>query len=254
MHDLELLMDLYQGTPRQGPGGDAETKLAMTLAGLDGSRPLEIADIGCGTGASTLLLAGLPRTRITAVDFLPGFLAELEARAVTLKLSDRMRTLACSMDELPFEDESLDVLWSEGAIYNIGFESGVRRWRRLLKPGAVLAVSEITWTTATRPAELSEYWEANYPEIDTAAAKFRVLEDSGYSPRGYFVLPARCWLVNFYQPLLLSCESFLVRHDHSAAAWALVDETRAEAALYERYQDHFSYGFYLATRVDLPGP
>ena len=29
------------------------------------------------------------------------------------------------MDALPFENEELDLIWSEGAIYNIGFEKGV---------------------------------------------------------------------------------------------------------------------------------
>ncbi len=53
---------------RQGPGGDAETKLAMKLAGLDRTRPLKIVDIGCGTGASTILLAKELDAEITAVD------------------------------------------------------------------------------------------------------------------------------------------------------------------------------------------
>lgn len=249
MDERKLLIDLYQRIPRQGPGSDVETLRATELAGMDRSLPLQIADIGCGTGASTLLLAEWAQARITAVDVLPEFLNELEVRAKTSELAQRITTLACSMDALPFEDEQFDVIWSEGAIYNIGFETGVRQWRRFLKPGGVLAVSEITWTSAARPAELTKYWEANYPEIDRASAKLRVLEDSGYSPRGYFVLPAHCWLTNYYEPLLVSCENLLVKHENSAAARALVEETREEAALYASYQDYFSYGFYVANRV-----
>lgn len=81
MDDFQLLIDLHRPAKRQGPGGDAETKLAMELAGLDRSRPLKIADIGCGTGASTILLAKELDADITAVDFLPEFLDELQARA-----------------------------------------------------------------------------------------------------------------------------------------------------------------------------
>ena len=56
--DLSLLVDLHKGGARQGPGSDAQTKLALDLSGLQEKQgPLKIADIGCGTGASTLVLA-----------------------------------------------------------------------------------------------------------------------------------------------------------------------------------------------------
>jgi ubiquinone/menaquinone biosynthesis C-methylase UbiE len=72
---------------------------------------------------------------------------------------------------LPFNDEEYDVIWSEGAIYNIGFEKGVKDWKRFLKTGGMMVVSEITWLTAERPSELQEYWKNEYPEIDTASSK-----------------------------------------------------------------------------------
>ncbi|HON94151.1 MAG TPA: class I SAM-dependent methyltransferase, partial [Sedimentisphaerales bacterium] len=74
---MQLLIDLHKWNFRQGPGGDAETKRMLELAGLDRSRRLKIADIGCGTGASTVLLAKELDAEITAVDFLPEFLDEL---------------------------------------------------------------------------------------------------------------------------------------------------------------------------------
>ena len=49
MKDLQLLIDLHRPAERQAPGGGTETKLAMELAGLNRSRPLKTADIGCGT-------------------------------------------------------------------------------------------------------------------------------------------------------------------------------------------------------------
>ncbi len=73
------------------------------------------------------------------------------------------------MDNLPFGDEEYDVIWSEGAIYNIGFERGVIDWNRYLKVGGLLVVSEITWITASRPSELQKYWEGEYHERDVAS-------------------------------------------------------------------------------------
>lgn len=249
MDDLELLLDFHLGSARQGPGGDEETALAIRLAGLEGARGLKIADIGCGNGASSLLLARTLDAHVTAVDFLGPFLAELEAASAQAGLSDRISTLEASMDALPFEDEQFDVIWAEGAIYNMGFKAGVEAWRRFLKPGGVLAVSELTWLTAKRPAELQAHWDAEYPEVDVASGKIAVLEQAGYEPTGYFTLPERCWLETYYRPMQARFDAFLKRHGHSDAAKAIVDAEQREIDLYERFKAFVSYGFYIARKM-----
>ena len=145
MDELQLLIDLHKDGPRQGPGGDNETRLAIALSGLKHVSDLKIADIGCGAGASTLVLARELDAHLTAVDFLPEFLARLEDAAGRAGLSDRITTLSASMEALPFAESAYDAIWSEGAIYNMGFAAGIKAWRRYLKPGGVLAVSELTW-------------------------------------------------------------------------------------------------------------
>jgi SAM-dependent methyltransferase len=249
MEDYQLLIDLHKRAKRQGPGGDIETEKAIGLAMIDPSASLRIADIGCGTGSSAMLLAGLPNAQVTAVDFLPDFLEILEAKAEKLSLTEKISTLACSMDKLPFGDEEYDVIWSEGAIYNIGFEKGVKDWKRFLKTGGMLVVSEITWLTADRPPRLQEYWKNEYPEIDTASSKIGILEKSGYSPVAYFVLPEHCWLDNYYRPMQDCFEEFLRRNDNSERAKAIVNAEKKEIALYEKYKAHYSYGVYIARKL-----
>lgn len=250
MEDYQLLIDLHKNANRQGPGGDAETEKALSLAMIDRNTPLKIADIGCGTGASTLLLARLLKAKITAVDFLQEFLDVLEERAENLGLSEKITTLCCSMDNLPFGDEEFDVIWSEGAIYNIGFENGVTNWNRYLKTSGLLIVSEITWITASRPSELQTHWEGEYPEIDVASSKIGVLEKNGYSPIGYFTLPEYCWLDNYYRPLQNSFERFLDRNGNSEDARAIVEAEKKEIELYEKYKKYYSYGVYVARKID----
>jgi len=249
MEDYQLLIDLHKRAKRQGPGGDTETGKAVDLAMIDPSAPLKIADIGCGTGSSAMLLARLLNAQITAVDFLPDFLEVLETNAKNLSLTEKISTLACSMDNLPFGDEEYDVIWSEGAIYNIGFEKGVKDWKRFLKTGGLLIVSEITWITATRPSELQEYWKNEYPEIDTASSKIDILEKNGYSPVAYFVLLEHCWLDNYYRPMQNSFAEFLKRNDYSESAQAIVEAEKKEIALYEEYKAHYSYGVYVARKL-----
>ena len=248
--EMELLVDLHRRQNRQGPGDDAVTLKAAELAGLDNSSPLTIADIGCGTGASSLALARALDAQITCVDFLPDFLEELQQRADALDLAARISTLSRAMDDLLFADETFDVIWSEGAIYNMGFEQGLKQWRRFLKPGGLMVVSEITWLRPDPPEEIKNYWQDNYPQIDTAANKIALLEQQGYSPVAYFVLPTQCWLENYYRPLDAQLPQFLDRHNHSDAAQSIAGEHKNEQALYEKYQADYSYGFYIARRID----
>lgn len=248
MDELTLLADLHKAGLRQGPGSPDVTRRAMVLAGLDGSRPLEIADIGCGTGGASLELARMLDARITAVDFLPSFLDVLRQRAQAQGLG-RIITLEASMDALPFTDASFDVIWSEGAVYNMGFEAGIAAWKRFLKPGGKLVLSEITWTTAARPQTVTDYWTAQYPEIDTASAKLAVLERHGYRPEGYFLLPPCCWQEHYYGPLRERFPAFLDRHGHSPQAAAIVAAEEKEMALYQKYGQFYSYGMYVAAKV-----
>lgn len=142
MSELDLLIDLHRDGPRQGPGGEAETRLAVALSGLAGSTGLRIADIGCGTGAATLTLAAALDAHFTGVARARPFLDRLAAG-----LSDRVTPLNAAMEALPFAPASLDAIWSEGAIYGMGSAAGVAAWRRFLKPGGVLAVTALTWLT-----------------------------------------------------------------------------------------------------------
>lgn len=250
MDDLQLLIDLHADGLRQGPGGDDETRLAVALSGLEGSANLRIADIGCGTGASTLVLAQTLDAHITAVDFLPDFLAKLDAAAARAGLADRITTLCASMEELPFAGGSLDAIWSEGAIYNMGFAAGIEAWRKYLRTGGIIAVSELTWLTNERPGELQTHWEREYPEVATAAAKMATLERLGFSPLGYFPLPEHCWLDNYYRPMQQRFSAYLQRHKDSDAAKSIVQAEEIEIALYERYRDFVSYGYYVARKTD----
>lgn len=249
VENIHLLVDLHIAGNRQGPGSDAHTRRAIELAGLAHAKGLRMADIGCGTGAPTLVLATELDAHIVAVDLFPEFLECLEKRARDAGVSDRVSVLNASMDELCFAPGSLDAIWSEGAIYNIGFENGVRQWRRFLKPGGILAVSELTWLTGHRPAELESHWTSQYPEVGTASSKLGVLERNGYSPLGYFTLSDECWLDEYYRPAQQRFQAFLRRNGFSDQAKATVAEEEAEISLYERYGSFYGYGYYIARKT-----
>ena len=249
MTELELIVDFYKDAERQGPGSSLETLQALSFMNINKDLKLKIADIGCGSGAQTIPLAQNTNGQITAVDLFPAFLNKLNSKAKELGLQDRIITLEKSMEELPFDNEEFDIIWSEGAIYNIGFENGIKKWKSYLKTDGYLAVSEISWITNSRPKELEEYWNKEYPEIDTASNKIRILEENGYSPVGYFILSQKSWIENFYKPMEKRFPTFLEKNNNSEMARNIVEQHKGEIRIYQKYKDYYSYGFYIAKKI-----
>jgi len=249
MTELELLVDFHKDAERQGPGSSFETKKALNFININKDHKLKIADIGCGSGAQTIALAQNTNGQITAVDLFPEFLEKLENEAKSLGLGNKIKTLKKSMEDLPFDNKEFDIIWSEGAIYNMGFEAGIKKWKDCLETGGYLAVSEITWTTNSRPSKIEEYWNKEYPEIDTASNKIRILEENGYSPVGYFILMQNSWIDNYYKPIEKRFSAFLEKHNNSEMARNIVEKEKEEIRKYQKYKDYYSYGFYIAMKM-----
>lgn len=249
MDEMELMMHLHRNNKRQGPGSEESTSLAITLANIDKEKVYRIADIGCGTGAQTMSLAKALKGDIIAVDLFEEFLEKLKENSSNENTTAHIRTLSASMDKLPFEKEEFDIIWSEGAVYNIGFKNGINYWKDFLKPGGILAVSELSWITNSRPKDLEDFWNGEYSEMDTIAGKIRILEESGYKVLGHFILPDECWLDNYYYPLIESHKEFLRKYGEQETAHKIVDTDSKELDFYRKYKDYYSYGFYIAQKL-----
>ncbi len=248
MTELELIIDLHKNSERQGPGSEEETLKALEFMNLPSDRNLKIADIGCGSGGQTITLSQNLNGEIIAVDLFSEFLDELNEKSQKLGLKEKIKTLEKSMDDLPFNNEEFDIIWSEGAIYNLGFENGIKKWKDYLKVGGFLAVSEITWITNSRPKEIEEFWTQEYPEIDTASNKIKILENNGYSLVGYFYLTQNSWIENYYKPMEERFDTFIERNNNSELARKVVKENKFEIDLYLKYKDYYNYGFYIARK------
>lgn len=112
--DLQLLVNLHKDAIRRDPGGEAETRISIKLSGLLAATTRRFVDIGCGSGASTLVLAQHLDAPITVVNFIREFLAKLETDAARTGAADRIKTLATSMDALPFDEAELQDNWAQG--------------------------------------------------------------------------------------------------------------------------------------------
>ncbi|RQW03924.1 SAM-dependent methyltransferase, partial [candidate division KSB1 bacterium] len=135
------------------------------------------------------------------------------------------------------------------AIYNIGFERGLREWRNYLKPGGYLAVTEASWFTEERPDEIDRFWKDAYPGIDTIPAKVAQLQQAGYIPVATFILPENCWTDHFFALQVPAQEAFLKKYTGNKTVEDFIASERHEAQLYEAYKAYYGYVFYIGKRI-----
>ena len=247
--DLNMIYEYYSNTERQGPGSPEITLKALSF--IDGlTETSRIADIGCGTGGQTVVLARSVPCEITGVDLWPDFITQFNQNIRNNNLHGRVRGIVGDMKDLPFQEEEFDLIWSEGAIYNIGFERGLNEWRKFLKRGGYIAVTENTWFTEERPAEIQEFWEKAYPEIDTIPNKAAQMQKAGYLPAAIFVVPETCWTDNFYAQQPQMEEAFLKKYSGNEFAEELIASERYEVELYRKYKKYYGYAFYIGQRIE----
>ena len=246
MEGMEYFLEIYGGVPRAGPGSFECTKQAFELMSEVPDEPY-ILDIGCGPGVQTVDLLKISKGRVLALDFLPLMLERTQANAEIANVSERLEVIELDMAQMAFPPASFDVVWSEGAIYNLGFENGLRSVREFIKQGGYLAVSEAVWLRADPPAPVVKFWEA-YPEIDTIENKLAVIDRLGYDQTGHFVLPATTWTAEYYDPM----EKLIAEKRSEWAgipdALAVLEEARNEIEVFRKYSSYYSYGFFVMRR------
>ncbi|NUK36786.1 GNAT family N-acetyltransferase [Streptomyces lunaelactis] len=226
---------LHHGLPRQGPGSDNTSRRLLALAGPLPKRP-RVLDLGCGPGRSALLLAAEAGAQVTAVDLHEPFLDELRHTAQARGIGDTIRTVKADMAELPFPDGSFDLVWAESSAYNIGFDTALRKWRRLLAPGGSLVLTECEWTAEEPSAEARAFWDQHYA-LRTTAGNTAAAVTAGYNVLGVHRQPESDW-DEYYGPLGERAETADATAPGMAQALAA---TRAEIGMRRDHGTEYGY-------------
>ena len=237
-----LFFEIFSGLPRQGPGSAASTRRALGLV-PDVGPQTRVLDIGCGSGAQTLVLADSSPSRIVAVDNHSPFVDALNREARRLGIADRLEARVADMRHLDFADASFDLIWCEGAIYNVGVEAGLRAWRRLLRPNGHVALTEVSWRKPDPPADCAAFWSREYPAIRDTSALLAAVETCGYESVGHFPLPASAWWGDYYRPLQDNVTAFRIRHRDDPGAQELAAQCQHEIDIWRAHSEFYGYEF-----------
>lgn len=248
MDDLDpfkIFMEIQLGLPRNGPGSLAATRKAFSL--LQGLPEVpEMIEMGAGQGATSMELLRLTKGRLTAVDLMKPFLDKLEEHAEGEGITgERLRTLCADFEDLHLPEGVFDLLWSEGAIYNLGFEEGLSLWRPLLAEGGFAVISDCMWKVDDPSLELRHFWDEAYPSMGTLAQNKARAERAGFDVLGDFWLGADDWWAEYHTPMKARIRELLPDYENSETALAVFKEQEEEMELFERFEDQYGYGFFI---------
>ena len=244
---VDILVQTHAELERQGPGSPEITIMALNF--LDNhDRILRVADLGCGSGGQTMVLAQHIPGSITGLDQFPDFINILNANAKKLNLQERVNGIVGSMENLPFQKEEFDLIWSEGAIDSIGFETGLTHWHGFLKKNGYAAVTCPSWFAEDRPAEIERFWADAGSGLDTIGQNISIMQKTGYSLIAAFVLPEKCWK-NYFIPREAVEKAFLEKHSGNKTVEAYIESSKYEAELYSKYRQHYGYVFYIGQKI-----
>ena len=242
---MNMFSQVFNALPRQGPGSTTDTLRALAQV-TEGFGPLEtMLDVGCGCGAQSMTLLRNTAAHLTAVDLSGRLLDQLQASAVAEEMGDRLTTVECSMKDMPLAPSSFDLIWSEGAVYIMGFEAALEAFRTLLRPEGRIAVSDMVWLVDDPPTAAVEYWRTEGVTPVHDMENRRALHRQGYRLMDAFTLSAAGWWDNYLNPLAARVAE-LRPAQTDPAALAVLDELDGELATHRAHLGSYGYGFYVA--------
>lgn len=242
MRNMEYFYELFDLLPRGGPGNNESTRRAFAAIPNLPPQPL-ILDLGCGPGEQTLDLAKISKGKIIALDRHQPFLDKLMNNARDAGLADAIIPTNVSMLEMDFADQIFDLIWSEGALYFMGLQNGVKRCRQLLKPGGCLAFTDMTSYSTDMPKPVADLFFSEMADFPDLSGKIAMIEAEGFTVLEHFTLPKTAWLDNYYAPMEIELPRLEKKYQDNDAALAVFQSMRDEIAKYREYSDYFGYEF-----------
>lgn len=249
MGGIEYLYELCEALPRCGPGDNESTRRAFnSIPGL--SKQPFILDIGCGPGVQTIELAKISNGSIIALDNHQAFLDKLMKTAANERLTENITPKNISMLDMDFEEKTFDLIWSEGALYIMGFQNGLRECHNLLKNNGYLAVTELVYITPDPPAQVIQFFENEYPDIKSVKGNIEVIHKEGFNLISNFTLPESAWFNSYYVPIEKVLPRLNKKYKGNEIALNVFKAFQYEIDFYKKYSKFYGYEFFIMQKIN----
>lgn len=235
---------LFADMEKLGPGDDSVS--LYVLCSLPQHHFEVVVDAGCGAGRQTMVLASELGAPIQAVDSYQPFLNRLKWRAKEKGLAHLVHTHCMDMKDIPRVFPTIDLLWAEGAAYNIGFANALTIWAKAVKPGGFAVVSELCWLRDTIPEAVKEFFRSGYPGMHSVPQNIAIAEEMGYRLFNTYTLPREAWVKDYYDVLEPRAKSLVKHSDLAVRDFAV--ETLKEIETSRISEDSYGYVFFILQR------
>ena len=234
----------YKDLDRLSPGSDDTTLKVIDKIKFNVDDELNILDIACGVGSSTILLANYYENSIVeGFDLFKHYVEKLDEKISDNNLSDRVFSYSMDMKDPDFANDEFDIVFCEAAIEIMGFKKGLAEWRRLLKPEGYMIVSDLSWLKIPS-AESRNFLNNIYSEVDTIENKISQINGLGYEFIDYVIVSKGDWK-DYHKKLEKNLNS--LKGDKSAKDF--VAQIKKEMENYRENSDDYSYVFYVMRKV-----
>lgn len=245
---MDLIIETHLDLDRQGPGSPEVTLKALSF--IENLNDIaQVLDLGCGSGGQTMTLAQNISGKIIGVDQFSEFIDAFNENAKKYNCQDRVSGTVGSMESLPFSKGQFDLIWSEGAIDNIGFERGLSYWNGFLRKGGYVAVTCPSWFTTNHPSEVEKFWTDAGSRLDSIDYNISVMQRTGYIPVASFILPQSCWFQNYFAPREEAEKQLLKKYSGNKTLEAFMGSNQYEVELFSKYSEYYGYVFYIGKKI-----
>jgi len=243
----EVFFEVYENLPRQGPGNRTCAVRALGLCRELRDCPA-VLDLGCGVGGQTLHLAELTAGSIVAIDSHAPSIERLKATVAERGFSQRVSAIVGNMASPGQPLGVFDLIWSEGALYNIGLREALRVCHGLLRPGGYLAFTDAIWRKENPPPEVKAGFDLDYPTMGWLGDDVAAIRECGFDLVGHFTMPDEAWWDDFYTPMERRIAELRGKYVGDVEASTILDQLAEEPKTHRRHSDFYAYEFFVARR------
>src|SRR5262249_4707654 len=170
----------------------------------------------------------------------------LSQRANEKGFAQMVRIHCMDMKDIPSVFPTIDLLWAEGAAYNIGFANALTTWAKAIRPNGFAVVSELCWLRDKIPDAVKKFFESGYPQMQSVEQNIQTAEEAGFELFNIYTLPKEAWVKDYYDVLEPRAKSLATHSDVAVRDFAV--ETLKEVETFKIAEGSYGYVFYILQR------
>ncbi len=146
---------------------------------------------------------------------------DLMRRAREARIEHLVQTQCMVVEDIPSVFQEIELLWSEGAAYNIGFPNALTFWASAISEDGLAVLSELSWLREQVPKPVREFFRSGYPVMQSIQQKLAVAESAGYRALTTYTLPKESWVEGYYDVLEPRARALVDHPDTSVRDFAV---------------------------------